>query len=395
MALFRRDTIGGQFAGIVKPGSPKIRERGTIGADPAVTSESTCRLGLRVGFLKGSLVDISDGQTPGQGWFGRQSPAIPDPAEPAMSQEGDGSGGSPPDAALGGVSRGAPIHPRLLAMMMAARYFGLELDPVEFRNGPGDTIPGAAALSDWAKNSGMWSRALRLRWRHLMHLSSTGPVVLLFNDGPAGLLTGANPEAKIIALKDPRAPEADPAIMVDELRLAEVWNGETILLRTERGGAEADPPFTIAWLFKMMMQEKKSLSDLLIASLALSFLTIVPPLIVMSIIDKVITHHSFSTLFLMSVILGIMVLYETLLGFARRLVIAGVGVRTDARLNLHVFSTPYPVAAGLFRAPPGRPDDVSGQSNPPRCAELHHRQVDDHLARFDNAGGAAAVCVLA
>jgi ATP-binding cassette, subfamily B, bacterial HlyB/CyaB len=255
-----------------------------------------------------------------------------------MSQEGDGAGGPPPDAASSGISRGAPIHPRLLAMMMAARYFGLELDPNEFRNGPGEAVPGAAALSDWAKNSGMWSRALRLRWRHLMHLSSTGPVVLLFNDGTAGLLTGANPEAKIIALKDPRAPEADPAIMVDELRLAEVWNGETILLRTERGGVEADPPFTIGWLFRMMLKEKKSLSDLLIASLALSFLTIVPPLIVMSIIDKVITHHSFSTLFLMSVILGIMVLYETLLGFARRLVIAVVGVRTDARLNLHVFS---------------------------------------------------------
>ena len=254
-----------------------------------------------------------------------------------MSREGDGSGG-PPDTAANALPRGAPIHPRLLAMMMAARYFGLELDPTDFRNGPGETVPGAAALSDWAKNAGMWSRALRLRWRHLMSLSGTGPVVLLFNDGTAGLLTGANPEAKIVALKDPRAPEADPAIMVDELRLAEVWSGEIILLRTERGGAEVDPPFTVSWLFRMMMGEKKSLSDLLIASLALSFLTIVPPLIVMSIIDKVITHHSFSTLFLMSVILGIMVLYETLLGFARRLVIAVVGVRTDARLNLHVFA---------------------------------------------------------
>jgi len=246
-----------------------------------------------------------------------------------MSQETDATATGP---------RGAPIHPRLLAMMMAARYFGLELDPLEFRNGPGETVPGAAALSDWAKNAGMWSRALRLRWRHLMHLSGSGPVVLLFNDGTAGLLTGANPESKIVGLKDPRAPEAEPAIMVDELRLAEVWSGETILIRTERGGVEADPPFTVSWLFRMMMKERKSLYDLFIASLALSFLTIIPPLIVMSIIDKVITHHSFSTLFLMSVILGIMVAYETLLGFARRLIIAVVGVRTDAKLNLHIFA---------------------------------------------------------
>jgi ATP-binding cassette, subfamily B, bacterial HlyB/CyaB len=254
-----------------------------------------------------------------------------------MSRDGGGPNdpeGSGSDAA----GRGAPIHPRLLAMMMAARYFGLELDPHEFRMGPGDTEPGAAALSEWAKNSGMWSRALRLRWRNLMHLGNTGPVVLLFSDGTAGLLTGANPEARFVALKDPRAPEADPAIMVDEMRLNEVWNGETILLRTERGGAAADPPFSLSWLFQMMGQERKPLTDLLIGSLALSFLTIVPPLIVMSIIDKVITHHSFSTLFLMSVILSLMVAYETLLGFARRLIIAVVGVRTDAKLNLHVFA---------------------------------------------------------
>lgn len=247
-----------------------------------------------------------------------------------MSREGGEADGDSP--------RGAPLHPRLMAMMMAARYFGLELDPAEFRNAPGETVPGPAALADWAKNSGMWSRALRLQWRHLMNLTGTGPVVLLFNDGTAGLLTGANPESKIVGLKDPRAPEAEPAIMVDEMRLAEVWDGETILVRAERGLKDADPPFTLGWLFRMMGSERKAIVDLFVASLAISFLTIVPPLLVMSVVDKVITHHSFATLFLITLIMGIMILYETLLGFARRLIIAVIGVRTDAKLNLHVFA---------------------------------------------------------
>ena len=223
-------------------------------------------------------------------------------------------------------------------MMMAARYFGLELDPTEFRAGPNETSPGAAALATWAQNAGMWSRALRLRFRHLMNLTSTGPVVLLFNDGSAGLLTGANAESKIVALKDPRAPEAEPAVLVDEMRLNELWGGETILLRAERGGKDADPPFTLGWLTQMVLKEGKSLRDLFVASLALSFLTILPPLLVMSVTDKVITHHSYATLFLISVILTVMVLYETLLGYARRLIIAVVGIRTDAKLNLHVFA---------------------------------------------------------
>jgi len=238
----------------------------------------------------------------------------------------------------GETPRTGPIHPRLLAMMMAGRYYGLELDPIEFRGEGGEPVPSAAALSAWAQAAGMWSRAVRLRWRHLMGFQDSGPVVLLFTDGTAGLLTGANAEHKIVMIRDPRAPEADPPVPVDEMRLAEVWSGEAILLRAQRGHADADPPFTLRWLFGLVGQEKSALRDLFISSIALSMLTILPAMIVMTVIDKVITHHSYSTLALVSVILAIMILYETLLGHARRLIILVVGVRVDSKLNLHVFN---------------------------------------------------------
>ncbi len=236
-----------------------------------------------------------------------------------------------------GAGRG-PIHPRLLAMMMAARYYGLELDPGEFRLGENEPLPSAAALSRWAQTAGMWSRALRLRWRHLFNVTGAGPVVLLFNDGSAGLLTGSNAESKVVLVRDPRAPEAAPPIPVDEMRLLEVWSGDAVLLRAERSQAESDPPFTLRWLTGIVLKEGKHLRDLLIASVAISFLTIIPPLITMQVVDRVLTHHSYSTLFLISMIVGVLVLYETLLGYARRLIILVVGVRTDAQLNLHVFN---------------------------------------------------------
>jgi len=259
----------------------------------------------------------------------------------AQSGGAAGSGGGGAGTGLsgtGGGSAGGPIHPRLLAMMMSARYYGLELDPGEFRLAPGETTPTAAALSKWAQDAGMWSRALRLRWRHLFSVSGAGPVVLLFNDGSAGLLTGANPETKIVFIRDPRAPEADPPIPVDEMRLQEVWGGDAVLLRADRSQVEADPPFTLRWLASLVMKEGKHLRDLLIASLAISVLTILPPLIVMQVVDRVLAHHSYSTLFLISCFVAILVLYETLLGYARRLIILVVGVRTDAKLNLHVFN---------------------------------------------------------
>ncbi|HXA21944.1 MAG TPA: peptidase domain-containing ABC transporter [Acetobacteraceae bacterium] len=230
------------------------------------------------------------------------------------------------------------IHPRLLAVVQAGRYHGMELDPVEFRGTVGEKSPSAAALSTWVQGSGMWARAVRLRWRHLMRFSNTAPVVLLFTDGTAGLLTGVNTEHKVVLIKDPRGPTADPPVAVDELRLAEVWAGEAVLLRANRGFTEVDAPFSLRWLVGLVLQEKRSLQEIGIASLTLSFLTIFPPLLVMTVVDKVLTHNSYSTLILLATILCIAVIYETFLGYARRLMILVIGTRIDARLNLHVFN---------------------------------------------------------
>jgi ATP-binding cassette subfamily B protein len=251
----------------------------------------------------------------------------------------DTGGGSDLGAPIEIGARGEPpIHPRLLAVILAGRYHGIELDPNEYRGTVGEKLPSAASLSTWAQNSGMWSRAVRLRWRHLMRFQNTGPVVLLFTDGTAGLLTGVNTEHKVVFIKDPRGPEADAPVPVDELRLSEVWGGDAILLRAARGYSETDAPFSLRWLVGLILQEKRSLKEIGIASLTLSFLTIFPPLLVMTVVDKVLTHNSYSTLVLLSTILGIGVAYETLLGYARRLIILVVGTRIDARINLHVFN---------------------------------------------------------
>src|SRR5207249_2985939 len=80
------------------------------------------------------------------------------------------------------------------------------------------------------------------------------------------------------------------------------------------------------------------LRDIGIASFTLSILTILPPLIVMTVVNKVLQFSSISTLVLLAAIIAVVFVYETLLGHARRLIINVVGARLDTKLNLHVFS---------------------------------------------------------
>jgi subfamily B ATP-binding cassette protein HlyB/CyaB len=267
-------------------------------------------------------VDVNDGHISGSG------------PHTVTGTGGGSDAGAPVERA---VPDDPPLHPRLLATILAGRYHGIELDPNEFRGTGGEKVPSAASLSTWAQGAGMWSRAVRLRWRHLLRFHNASPVVLLFTDGTAGLLAGVNTEHKVVFIKDPRGPAADAPVPVDELRLSEVWSGDAVLLRANRGYSEVDAPFSLRWLIGLVLQEKRSLREIAVASLTLSFLTIFPPLLVMTVVDKVLTHNSYSTLILLSTILAVAVAYETLLGYARRLIILVVGTRIDARLNLHVF----------------------------------------------------------
>ncbi len=279
---------------------------------------------------KGPLVELLSGQTFG---LGTHSTGLVSAAGP-----GEGCRAVKIGAARHGSAGADEIHPRLAAAINAARFHGMELDPREFPCIHGEQMPSAAALSAWLQNAGMWARAVRLRWRQLMRLQDAGPVVLLFTDGGAGLLVGVNAEHNVVILRDPRAGASECGIAVDRLRLERVWSGEAVLLRARRGQPETDRPFGLSWLAGLVLQERRSLRDVGLASLTLSFLTIFPPLLVMNVVDKVLTHNSYSTLALLGALLAIAAVFEVLLGYARRLIVLVVGMRLDAKLNLNVFN---------------------------------------------------------
>src|SRR5580704_1358233 len=223
------------------------------------------------------------------------------------------------------AGRSGPLPSALLAMIQAGRHHGVELDPEEFPRTPNEAAPSAASLSLWAQNAGVWARAVRLNWGHLLRFQDSAPVVLLFKDGSAGLLTGANPDQNVVFIANPSAPVGSASRAVDELRLSQVWAGDAVLLRAARSVVSTDAPFNLRWIGGLVMHERQSLRDIAVASLTLSVLTIFPPLLVMATVNKVLQFHSVSTLVLLSTVMVIIVAYETMLGYARRLIMSVIG----------------------------------------------------------------------
>ena len=242
------------------------------------------------------------------------------------------------DRAANGKPISGPMLARLKSIIAAARYHGVEMDVRDFRGTAGEETPSPATLVTWLRDQGMVAKAMNLKWRHIVRMVDQPPLVLMFRDGSAGVMVGAEPGRNIVWLKDPLRNEAEPAVAVDELRLAQVWTGDVVLVRRSRTASEDEQPFNIRWLFRLCMREKKGLRDVAIASMTISVLTILPALIVMQVINQVLQFKSMSTLVTLSTIIVVLIAFETMLGWARREITNVVSTRIDVRLQLHIFS---------------------------------------------------------
>ncbi len=244
---------------------------------------------------------------------------------------------------------------RALAVSAVAKHHGFDLDRRDLRQEPGERVPSAATLVNWLRDQGLVAKASRISWSQLLRLSPgvshNAPIALLFTDGSAGLLVGSDVSRNIVWVRDPRSSGHD-AVAVDRLRLSQLWDGQAILVRRPRGKADADQPFSLAFIFRLVLGQRKLIRDISIASLTISVLTVVPALLVMSIIDKVVGHHSMSTLVLISLILATIVVFETLLTYARRELIQVVTARVDARLHLHIFARLLALPIDFFERNP-------------------------------------------
>ena len=249
-------------------------------------------------------------------------------------------------------SQPGAVKCRLDAIVAAARFHGIQLDRGDLRALPGEEVPSPATLVAWMREAGLWAKAERLRWGHLMRQQADAPLVLLFADGSAALLVGRDPAREVVFLKDPRAAPTDPPVAVDELRLMQLWQGVALLVRRARYASPDEEPFTLSWLVRLVLGERRPLREIVAASLTLSVLQVLPPFLVMVAIDRVLTHQTLSTLALIALILGLIAGYETLLGYARRELVEVLSTRIDARLSLHVFTRLLALPIDFFERTP-------------------------------------------
>ena len=232
------------------------------------------------------------------------------------------------------------ISSSLRALAVVASRFGVEVnvDQLQRRFALQGGEPETVTLVAMAREMGLEAQALHMKFEELPRLTKALPAILRAREGGALILEDARTDpikGTVVLIRDPSAGE-DAVLAIDELHLAEVWEGEAILIKRVHSATDIQQPFGLAWLAGQVLRERKLFGDIAVGAIVSTIFAIAPPFVFMIVIDRVLVNRSYSTLNVLVGAILIMLLFETILAYLRRVLTQVASTRIDARLNLYI-----------------------------------------------------------
>ncbi|MBE0625337.1 MAG: peptidase domain-containing ABC transporter [Burkholderiales bacterium] len=127
--------------------------------------------------------------------------------------------------------------------------------------------------------------------------------------------------------------------------------GIVLFARSSAAAVDADTPaaaqpFGFKWFIPELLKHKKIWREVLLASLAIQLVALATPLFTQVVIDKVVVHHTRSTLWVVGVALIMFMLFSAVMSWMRQYLVLHTGNRVDAVLGQtvfrHLFRLPMP-----------------------------------------------------
>ena len=228
----------------------------------------------------------------------------------------------------------------LEALVHVARQQGLDTSVEAIRRRfvvQDGRLPNGALIA-LAGELGLRARALRVSWDDLPRFQKVLPAILRTWDGGALVLEAIidDPNSgRVAVVRDPAAGGETRAV-VDRNQLRLAWDGELILVKRRHDANDENQPFGLGWLLRQVLKEGSILRDVGIASLVSTLFALVPPFIAMIVLDRVIVNQSTSTLVVVAGAMALVILFEAVLGYVRRLFMETTATRIDGRLSLYI-----------------------------------------------------------
>ncbi len=241
------------------------------------------------------------------------------------------------DRATGQVDTGAAAFAFLLQLL------GVPADPAEILHQSGKPTLDEADILRQAKRFPIKARGVKTTLERL----ETTPLPALgqLKDG-GWLVVGKAAEGKVL-VQHPLSPT--PELLTKEA-FAERWSGRLILMARRATLSDPYTRFGVAWFVDAVKKYRAPLIEVLIGSFFLQVFGLLTPLFFQVIIDKVFVHRGLSTLEVLALGLGILSLFEVILGGLRTYLFAHTSNRIDVELGARLFRHLFALPMAYFQA---------------------------------------------
>jgi subfamily B ATP-binding cassette protein HlyB/CyaB len=171
------------------------------------------------------------------------------------------------------------------------------------------------------------------------------PALAALKDG-GWMVIGKAAEGKIL-VQDPRKPS--PEMLTPEV-LTHLWTGRLILMTRRATLSDPYRRFGVSWFVDAVKKYRAPMIDVLIGSFFLQVFGLLAPLFFQVIIDKVFVHRGLSTLEVLAIGLGVLSVFEVVLGGLRTYLFAHTSNRIDVELGARLFRHLFALPMAYFQA---------------------------------------------
>ncbi|MFZ3018972.1 MAG: peptidase domain-containing ABC transporter [Gallionella sp.] len=196
--------------------------------------------------------------------------------------------------------------------------------------------PGEALLLRIAGDIGFKAKLAQFTWDELHAQQGVFPILARLNNGNSVIVVGA--------LEDDRLTILDPlenmgaVLTLTRDQFATRWQGHVLLLKRKVSMTDANQPFGLSWFVPEILRQKIAFRDIAIAAIILQVLALASPIFFQLVIDKVLVHQSSSTLWVLGIGILIAMIFESIFGYLRQILLLAATNKIDIRLTCRTFS---------------------------------------------------------
>ncbi|GHV48435.1 peptidase C39 [Clostridia bacterium] len=228
--------------------------------------------------------------------------------------------------------------------MIVGKFLNIALnkDEIQSISETSGISDGEVLLLKFAKHYKLKSKLTVLKEKDLSSIKS--PVIAKNKDGTFFIIAKVADNKAMVLNPGKNQPE-----LIDFATLFEIWDGTAVFI-VKKGLEASEAVFSFKWFIPTILKFKKEFIQVIVAVFVVQILGILTPVMTQVVVDKVLSHRSMSTLYVLTIGIGLVYVFDLILSLAKNYIFTHTTNRIDVMLSAKLFKHLFALPLRYFEA---------------------------------------------